>query len=170
MNVKIRKLMAILDAETACYREMQRVLTEEQTSISFSSNERFDDVQSEKESLVVDLKKLEEKRKTLVGQLSAGYATEGQSMTISQLAHFVEPPIRSKLLARAGVLRSIIGDVQAKNRHNQRMINQSLDLIKGSLKLLTRLMEDSAVYQKPGTHKSAVGYQIGGGRLIRGTA
>ena len=170
MNMKIIELMDILDEEAACYRDMQRVLTEEQASISFSRKERFDQVQYEKESLVVKLQQLEEKRKTLVGQLSEAYATDGRSMTVSQLAHFVEPPTGDKLLARAGCLRSIIGDVHDRNRRNQLMINQYLDLIKGSLKLLTSLIEDNSVYQKPGTHQSAVGYQIGGGRLIRGTA
>ena len=170
MNVKIIELMDILDEEAACYRDMQRVLTDEQTSISFSQKERFDQVQHKKEMLVVKLQQLEEKRKTLVGQLSEAYATDGKSITVSQLAHVVKPPARARLLARARGLRSIIGDVREKNRHNQLMLNQSLDLIKGSLKLLTRLIEDSSVYQKPGTHQSAVGYQIGGGRLIRGTA
>jgi flagellar biosynthesis/type III secretory pathway chaperone len=168
--MKIIELMDILDEEATCYRDMQRVLTEEQASISFSRKERFDQVQYEKESLVVKLQQLEEKRKTLVGQLSEAYATDGRSMTVSQLAHFVEPPTGEKLLARAGCLRLIIGDVHDKNRRNQLMINQYLDLIKGSLKLLTSLIEDNSVYQKPGTHQSAVGYQNGGGRFICGTA
>jgi flagellar biosynthesis/type III secretory pathway chaperone len=48
MNVKIIELMDILDEEAACYRDMQRVLTEEQASISFSRKERFDQVQHAK--------------------------------------------------------------------------------------------------------------------------
>jgi flagellar biosynthesis/type III secretory pathway chaperone len=170
MNVKIIELMDILDEEAACYRDMQRVLTEEQASISFSRKECFDQVQCKKETLVVKLQQLEEKRKALVGQLSERYATDGNSMTVSQLARVVKSPARAELLARANGLRAIIGDVHEKNRHNQQMINQSLDLINGSLTLLTRLIEDSSVYQKPGTHQSAAGYPIGGGRLIRGTA
>ena len=105
----------------------------------------------------------------LIGQLSEAYLTNGKSITISQLAHFVEQPIRRRLLDRASCLRSIIGDVHEKNRHNQLMINQYLDLIKGSLKLLTNLIEDSSVYQKPGTHQPSVGYQTGGGRFICGS-
>jgi flagellar biosynthesis/type III secretory pathway chaperone len=169
MDVKIIELLDLLDEEAACYREMRRILVDEETSISLSRKERFDQVQYEKEFLVVKLQQFEEKRNQLVVQLSSAYATDGKSMTVSQLAEVVKPPYREKLLSRASHLRSIIGDVYEKNKRNQLMINQYLDLIKGSLRLLTNLMEDSSVYQKPGTHQSAVGYQIRGGRFICGT-
>ena len=169
MNAKISELLAILDGEAACYRDMKSVLVDEKTSISLSKKEWFDQVQYKKESLVVKLQQLEAKRKTLVAQLSKAYATDGKPMRVSQLAQFIKPPTNEKLLACASRLRSIIGDVQEKNRHNQLLINQYLDLIKGSLGLLTNLIDDNSVYQKPGTHQPAVGYRAGGGRIICGT-
>jgi len=169
MNVKIIELLDLLDEEAACYQEMQRVLTDEEASMSFTRKEPFEQVQNEKELLVAKLQRLEESRKMLIGQLSEAYLTNGKSITISQLANLVEPPTRQHLLDRAGRLRSIIGDVNEKNRHNQLMINQYLDLINGSLKLLTNLIEDSSIYQKPGTHQTSVGYHAGGGRIICGT-
>jgi flagellar biosynthesis/type III secretory pathway chaperone len=169
MNAKIIDMIDILDDETACYREMQRILIDEANSISLSKKGCFDQVQNEKQSLVAKLQQLEGVRKRLVGRLSEAYATDSQPMTVSRLASFTEPPIREKLLARAGCLRTIIGDVHEKNRRNQLMINQYLGLIKGSLKLLTHLIEDSSVYQKPGTQQSAVGYPRGGGRFICGS-
>ncbi|MCB2147982.1 MAG: flagellar protein FlgN [Deltaproteobacteria bacterium] len=169
MNVKIIELLTLLDEETACYQSMQNVLIDEETSISLSRKEPFDRVQYEKESLVVKLQQLEEKRKTLVDQLSGAYATDGESMTVTQLAGSVKPPTSEKLMSRASRLRSIIEDVREKNRRNQLLINQNLDLVKGSLKLLTNLIIDSPVYQKPGTHQSSVGYQAPGGRFICGT-
>jgi flagellar biosynthesis/type III secretory pathway chaperone len=169
MNVTINDLLDLLDEEAACYREMQRILADEETSMSLSGKGRFDQVRDEKEFLVARLKRLEEKRKALVGQLSETYPTDGQSMTISRLAQFVRQPARQHLLDRASRLRSLIGDVHEKNRRNQQMIDHYLDLIKGSLTLLTRLMEGSPVYRKPGSHHSPAGYQAGGGRVICGS-
>lgn len=169
MNEKIIELLTLLVEETACYQSMQKVLVDEETSISLSRKEPFDRVQHEKESLVVKLQQLEEKRKTLVGHLSGAYATDGRSMTVRQLAAFVKPPSREKLISRASRLRCIIDDVRDKNRRNQLLISHNLKLIESSLKLLTHLIEDSSVYQKPGTHQSAVGYQSAGGRFICGT-
>ena len=63
MNVKIIELLDILDEEAACYRDMQRVLVDEETSISLSRKEPFDQVQNEKEMLVVKLQRLEEREK-----------------------------------------------------------------------------------------------------------
>ena len=169
MDAKIFELLDLLDDETACYQDMQRILVDEETSISLSSKEPFDQVQNEKEFLVAKLQRLEESRKMLISRLSEAYLTNGKSITISQLANFVEQPIRRRLLDRASRLRSIIGHVHKKNRHNQMMINQYLDLIKGSLKLLTNLIEDNSIYQKPGTHQTSVGYHAGSGRFICGT-
>lgn len=168
MNVKMYELLDILDQEAACYQGMQRVLTDEEASMSFAGKERFDQVQYEKGLLVAKLQGLEEKRMILVGRLSAAHRTDGSAMTISQLAQVINLPTRQQLLDRASRLRSIIGDVQEKNRRNQLMINQYLDLINGSLKLLTHLIEDRSVYQKPGTHQPSGGYPTGGGRFICG--
>ncbi len=169
MNVKMHELMEILDEEAACYQAMQRVLTDEAASMSFTGRERFDQVQDEKQLLVARLQRIEENRKMLVGRLSKAYRTDGSAMTISQLAHAVKPPTRQHLLDRASRLRSIVDGVHEKNRCNQLMISQYLDLINGSLKLLTQLIEDRSVYQKPGTHQPSVGYPTGGGRFICGS-
>jgi flagellar biosynthesis/type III secretory pathway chaperone len=169
MNVKITELLTLLDEETACYQGMQKVLADEESSISLSRKEPFGRVQYEKELLVGKLQQLEEKRKTLVGHLSETYATDGKSMTVRQLAGFVKPPASEQLMSRASRLRSVIDDVREKNKRNQLLISQNLNLIKGSLKLLTDLIEDSSVYQKPGSRQSAVGYQAAGGRFICGT-
>ena len=169
MNVKMNGLLDLLDEETACYQKMQRVLTDEESSMSLTRKERFVQVKHEKELLVAKLQRLEENRKMLVARLSEAYRTDGSAMTLSQLAQVVDPPTRQHLLDRAGRLRSIIGDVHGKNRRNQLMINQYLELIDGSLKLLTHLIEDNSVYPKPGTRQPSLGYPTGGGRFICGS-
>jgi len=169
MQATIRKLLTTLDEEADSYRDMNTVLADEEKSISLSNKDRFDQVQLEKDHLVHVLQPLEEKRKQLVDQLSDKYAAGGKRMSVSRLAQYVQPPYDQQLLSRADVLRSIIGEVQEKNRRNRMLINHHLELIKGSLKLLTNLIEDNSVYQKPGTHQPAAGYPRGGGRVICGT-
>ena len=165
MNAKISLLLAILDEETICYRDMEKVLAAEEQSISFSTKERFDEVQLEKDALLLKLQHFEEKRKPMVERLSDELGTGGKSLTVSQLAQHVTPPYAEKLLSRANRLRSVIGNVQEKNRRNQLLINQYLDLTKESLTLLTNLIEDQSVYQNPGIRHAAVGYHCGGGTI-----
>lgn len=169
MNTKIMALMAVLDEETDCYLAMSTVLEDEHASISLSTKQDFDDVQYAKESLVAKLQRLEKKRKRMVERLCETCPTETKPKTVSQLARFVQPPHSEQLLACAHRLRSTIGDVQEKNRNNQLRINQYLDLVSGSLKLLSDLIDGSPVYRKPGTQQSAVAFQGSGGRFIRGT-
>ncbi|BBO66786.1 hypothetical protein DSCA_07160 [Desulfosarcina alkanivorans] len=169
MNVMISTLLSILDEETSCYREMENLLADEEESISFSRKDRFDTVQLKKDALLFKLQQFEQKRKPMIDRLADGYGTGGQPLTISRLARYVAPPYDERLLERADRLRSVIGAVQEKNRRNQLLINHYLDLIKGSLNLLTRHLEDNPVYQKPGTRQPSAGYPCGGGRLICGT-
>jgi flagellar biosynthesis/type III secretory pathway chaperone len=169
MQPTIRKLLTTLDEEAACYRNMKTLLADEEKAISLSEKDRFDRVQMKKDMLVGLLQRHEETRNGLVAQLTDTFAAGGKTMTVRQLAQFVDSPHDQELLSRADRLRSIISDVQEKNSRNRLLINQYLGLIKGSLKLLINLIEDTSVYQKPGTRQPAAGYQSGGGRVIRGT-
>jgi flagellar biosynthesis/type III secretory pathway chaperone len=158
-----------MDEEAACYHDLETILADEEDSISLSRKDRFDLVQLEKDALVVKLQLFEEQRKSLVDQLSDDFFSDRGPLTISQLVPFVKPPFDEKLLARADCLRTTISHVQKKNKRNQLLINQYLDLVKGSLKLLNNLIDNTSIYQRPGTSRASVGYQSGGGRLICGT-
>ena len=170
MQTQFEALLEILKAETACYREMQNILVEEEASISLALKTNFENLQIQKETLVDSLQGFESRRKRCVDQLSARYASQGEAVTVRQLARFADPVCRRRLLESADRLRAVLGDVQTKNRRNQRMINQNLGLVKGSLRLLSQMIEGSPVYRKPGTSHGAIGFQRGGGRFVRGSA
>ena len=170
MPTQIQALIEVLDAEAACYRKMQTVLSDEAAAISLSRKTNFDRVQAEKESLVVKLQRLETRRKLMVDQLSRQYAVDGHPpVTVRQIARYVDPDDGRALLERADRLRAIIGDVHTQNKRNKRMINQNLQLIKGSLTLLSQLIDGSSVYPKPGARQPLFGLKSGGGRFIRGS-
>ncbi|MFO7716033.1 flagellar protein FlgN [Desulfosarcina sp.] len=166
MNMKIMELLAILDAESACYREMQRVLAEEAGSLALAKKVQFDTIQLKKEALVVKLHHYEECRQRLVDGLAEAYRVDGPVVTVSKLSPRLPSPHNENLQARATRLRSLIAEVKVKNKHNQLLIQQSLDLVKGSLKLLTDLVYDNSVYPKPGGGSPALGYSGGGGRFL----
>lgn len=170
MHAKIDPLLSLLDEETACYQDMQRVLAKEKDAMSFSAKARFDRIELEKEALVVRIQEVEQKRKSVVDQLAQDHGVEAPTLTVTLLAHYLPAPESEKLLTRARQLRSVMADVQASNRHNRQLIGQYLDLIRGSLKLLTHLIDDDAVYRKPGTDSPAMGYRnCSGGRLFCGS-
>lgn len=169
MKKKIIELLDILDEEAGCYRGMKSVLADEEKSISLSRKERFGHVQREKESLVDRIQHCEGMRKKLVDHLSGEYGADPSTVTVSKLGRYLPAPYNEKLQARANRLRSLIADVQMKNKRNQQLIHQYLDLVKGSLTLLARVMNDTSIYQKPGSGHRPGGYCIGGGRIFCGT-
>lgn len=168
MQRPLKELLTMLDDETACYGGLEKVLVDEKDSISLLEKERFEKIQSLKEGLVQKLQQYEKRRKGLVDRLAGAHGQKDSTMTVRQLASLLSSPEKKALMARADQLRSIIGVVQKKNRQNQLLIHQYLDLIKNSLKLLTHQVGNTAIYQKAGTFESFAGYRSGGGRIIRG--
>ena len=169
MIASLEALLVILNKETACYREMKTVLDEEADSISMMPKGRFDRIQNAKESLVLRLQRLEKKRQHLVDELGRTLTPLDPPTTVSQLASYVKSPYDSRLQTGATQLRTIMGTVQTQNRNNQLLINQYLGLIEGSIKLLSDLIDGSPIYHRPGTQPSSIGFQSGGGRILRGT-
>ncbi len=169
MQPKLSELLLILETETQCYQTMKVVLTDEAQSIGLTGRRRFERIQQEKEALVAKLKRLEGRRRRLVDRLAPADRRPETPLTVSQLARRIDPPGRQQLLDQANRLRQLIGEVQTSNRRNQRLIGHQLDLVNGSLRLLTNLMDSSPVYPKPGTPSPATGPRSGAGRIIRGS-
>ena len=169
MKPNIDELLDVLKKEADCYRKMQRVLADEENAIGLTGRGRFERVQQEKEALVVRIGKLEGFRRQLVDQLTPSWMDSEKPITVSNLAGMLDPPDNQKLLDSAKSLRVLIGDVQAQNRRNQQLIDQYLSLVKGSLRLLTNLMDSGPTYRKPGSRQPVGGRRPGAGRLIRGS-
>jgi flagellar biosynthesis/type III secretory pathway chaperone len=169
MNENLSHLLQILDEETACYLEMQRILDAEESSMSLNKRAAFDRVQMEKEALLGRIQGQEKRRKKLVDALAATYRVNRDTVTVTQLAQAMSPPDDERLLSRATHLRACIKTVQLKNSQNRQLIRHYLDLITGGLRLLTHQIEDNAIYHKPGAGHPALGYARGRGRLFCGT-
>jgi flagellar biosynthesis/type III secretory pathway chaperone len=169
MNTKIAQLMELLDTEADCYRDMLGVLAAEKESISFTEKRHFDRIEQDKASLVLRIQACEKKRSRLVDQLAIIYKVDAPKVTVSLLARRLTAPDKERLLTRAEHLRSLMAEVQSKNKRNQHLIHLYLDLVKDSLKLLMHLIDDNAIYRKPGDDYPQTGYRSRGGRIFCGS-
>lgn len=174
MDRKVINLLDVMDDEAKCYQEMKSVLADEQASLSLERNERFDQIQLQKEALMAELQRHEKKRKGLVDRLAEAYLPDGSNptviLTISNLARHLPASDKADLLSRADRLRSCMLEVQSINKNNQQLIRHYRDLAGSALKLLAGLMDDDPVYQKPGSAYPGLGYGRNGGRIISGAA
>ena len=169
MDATLKRLLAVLDEEIACYRHMQTVLIEEQAAMSLREKARFERVQIEKEALVDQIQDHETRRHTLVNTLAASRQADPATLTVSQLARSLAPPDDERLRSRARRLRACITSVRATNNHNRLLICHYLELVNGALKLLTRQVDDPAVYRHPVAALPSAGYVRGGGRIFCGS-
>jgi flagellar biosynthesis/type III secretory pathway chaperone len=169
MDAILRRLLAVLDEETACYRNMQTVLIEEEAAMSLREKAPFDQIQKQKEALVNRIQEHEPRRKALVDALAAACQVDPATATVSRLAPLMQAPDDERLRSCAHRLRSAIAVVRLKNNHNRLLIGRYLQLVNGALKLLTRQSDDQAVYRHPEAAHPLAGYARGGGRLFCGS-
>ena len=165
----LEKLLSTIKAETACYGELYDLLADEKKAISHSSKGRLNEINNLKESMIVKLQQYEKTRTALVDQLAGAHGQKDMQISVRQLAFLIGSPSGDILLKRADHLRSIIIVVQQKNRQNQLLIRQSLDLVNSALNLLAQHIVSNSTYQKAGKFDSFPGYRSGCGRIIQGT-
>ncbi len=169
MHALLTTVLRILDQEIACYQEMKQLLADEAAAMSLSKRASFDAIEVKKEALVTRLQDYERRRTDLVSELTMALGMGGAMATVTQLTAALPAPQRGQLQARAQSLRALMAAVQLKNRQNRQLIGHYLDLIKGSLTLLTQGIADTSVYHKPGTRPASTGYGGSGGWVLRST-
>jgi len=161
------KLKSVLDAETDCYGEMNRLLDQEKRALSFSRHGDFDCIQHQKETLVGTLQRLEHDRHRLAQDLAGALDLDASTIRVSQLVSRLDPPQDAELDTCSRRLRQLIDKVRVKNGRNRQLIKHYLELMDGSLQLLSELISDASVYTNPGNGPHAPGYDSNGGRLFR---
>ena len=158
-----------IDEETACYGKLDQLLIDERAAVAHAEKDRLEEIHQLKESLVANLQRYERKRASLVDRLADTYGQVELPITATRLASLIGSPENAALLNRTDRLRSVVEAARKKNRQNQLLIRQSLDLVNSALKLLTQHIVSNSTYQKAGQFDSFPGYRSGCGRILRGT-
>lgn len=141
------------------FRTLRGVLVEEKEGILSSDARRVDQANQLKEELVVRIRGLEEWRSTLWKEMGTCLRRDPASLTLSDL--LVVEPVGGSLEFRASLstLSGLLSEVQKTNADIRCLILGTLELIRGSISLLTGLLNGHGVYQKTGT--IGIGYPAG---------
>ena len=164
MELLLNNLLSLLKGEIGLYASMLMALQKEKKAIVDSNHKELIETSRKKENLFLKIRILEEQRLSVLEKLAQGLGQPSQDLTLSKLSQLVQEPQTTQLVDCHSTLLSLAQSIQEINLSNKELLTHSLDLVKGSLSLLSDLLSSNPVYYRTG--KIEVGDQSG--RLLSG--
>lgn len=164
MELLLNDLLGLLEGEIGLYASMLLSLQKEKKAIVDSNHEELNETSREKENLFLKIRILEEQRLSVLEKLARNLGHPARDLTLSKLSQLVQEPQSTQLVGCHSTFLSLAQSIQEINLSNKALLTHSLDLVNGSLSLLSDLLSSSPVYYRTG--KMEAGDQSG--RLLSG--
>jgi flagellar biosynthesis/type III secretory pathway chaperone len=135
MQPLLERLSEILSQEIAQYSKLLDILSVERHAIVGDSAERIHDILKQQETLILELKTLEEARVTIMDKFVEQFQTSTQKLTLLELATLVKEPFASEYKELSRQLGELLQQLEQVNRDNMYLIDHSLDYVNSALRL-----------------------------------
>lgn len=152
MNLLLEELIGVLEDQSDLHQSLISVLRDEKSAIVGSKLFELNKANKEKESLILKIKKLEEKRLDLVSTQANSLDDESDDLTLEKLCKVTNEPYSSRLNHCRENIMSSISKMKELNDGNKILLTNSIKFIRGSLTLFNNLMtsRSNAVYYPSG--------------------
>ncbi len=150
MNNLIDELIRMFEKQIKHHQSLISVLMDEKTSIVESNLTEISNANVEKETLILKIKNLEEKRLNLVVKIAELIGENSQNITFKRLCEITEKPQSEKLDDCRSRLILMTNNVRESNEENKVLLTQAVELVRGSFMLLDNLMSSNSVYYRTG--------------------
>jgi flagellar biosynthesis/type III secretory pathway chaperone len=152
LNLLLEELIGVFEDQSDLHQSLISVLRDEKAAIVGSKLFELNKANKDKETLILKIKKLEDKRFDLASTLANSLDDESDDLTLEKLCKITNEPYSSRLNHCRENIMSSISKVKEINDGNKILLTNSIKTIRGSLTLLNNLMTSSsnAVYYPSG--------------------
>lgn len=150
MNELLDKFIDLLESETGLYQSLLSVLKKEKHAVIGSNLKALNKAGKEKETLLHEIRILEEQRKHMMKKLAEFIGYPSQNLTLSNLLKFLEEPYSLRLKVSYLTLLKLTQTIKKVNHSNEALLRHSLGIVKGSLILLNNIITATPVYYRTG--------------------
>ena len=154
MDAILDQLLHVLNQEAELYQLMLVVIDKEKEAVIRSSLDSLAVAEAEKENILTQFRTVEEQRHLLVRSLSEELGYPVRDLTLSIISQNVGEPFACRLKQISDDLSILHETLRDANHSNQRLIEHSLELLRGSFNLLSDLKASNTVYYRTGNIKS----------------
>jgi len=158
MHILLNKLLILLEEETRLYNLLLLLLQQEKEAVVSSNLDELNRVTKEKETLLLEIRILEEDRMRIQAKFSEKVGDSGQDRTLTQLSQMVDEPFSTRLQASCSNLLSLTQSIKEINASNKALLVHSLELVRSSLTILNNSIFHNTYYRNGKMQK---GYQNG---------
>ena len=150
MESILKELIDVFENQSCLQRSLLCALIQEKHAIVGSDLSALHEANSEKESLIRKINKLEDERVRILADLEEPSGEKCQDLTLERLVQISEEPYASRLDGFRNDLISSIKTIRELNEGNKVLLTHSINLVTGSLRLLNNLTNCNAVYYRSG--------------------
>jgi len=104
----------------------------------------------EKENILVALGFLEDRRRELVKDLADIFEYSGDDLNLTVISQWVGEPFANRLTKASARLKTLLETLQDTNQRNRQLFEHSLELLRGSINVLSDLHTSGPVYYSTG--------------------
>lgn len=161
MDALVVKLDGVLKEQIDGYSELLEALEAEKNAITTLKSDAVQCIAGKKESILVNLQKLEDRRREIVRDLSAGMELSAEQVTLANFIKRLSAPQSRSLHQRRQTLLQLIRKVKTSNRQNSVLYQHSLAFVRHALGILQQADGTPEYYSNGQMRKSQ-----GGGRVV----
>ncbi|MCG3198960.1 MAG: flagellar protein FlgN [Candidatus Omnitrophica bacterium] len=149
------RLAEILERETHLYEDLRGVKDDEARALLVLSSVEIEASTAKQERLVEEAMRLEQERRDIVLRLSAGHGPWDHEPSLREIAPYLSPDIRRRVIQSARALSAVCVDIGKAQISNSGLIRRSIDYLHDFMEtLLRRAQARAAVYGPTGTFYS----------------
>ncbi|HEN21210.1 MAG TPA: flagellar protein FlgN [Desulfobacteraceae bacterium] len=164
MDILLDRFLDLMEEATIAYKDLLYVLQKERKAIVNSNFQESNEAGKEKENILLKIRIVEEQRQNIQGKLADNLGYLPQDLTMTKLSESVQDPYSKRLKACCSSLSALLQSILEINSGNKALIMHCLELVTGSLTLLSNLMSTNPVYYRSG----AVYLSENNGRVMSG--
>ena len=161
MQVKVNRLIDIINKEVTCLESFMALLTEEQKFLVENDVDSLRKSVGQQERTILQAENLEKERIKLTDGIAKSLNLKKDEASISKLVQLLEESYSVQLKELQKTLFSLYQKVERQRRKNEFLIKQSMGIIDRGIKLFLGAESSSPTYAKPSNKpndKKALGY------------
>ena len=144
------RLISLMEKQTQSYNTLRSALRDERERIINIDLKGLAETGQRKQSLLGNIKRLEEVRINLMKDFSKTLKIPIQGLTVRKLTAYTRGYDKDRLNKCREALLDLAGEIRRMNQFNKSLIGHSLELIVGSYSFLSHLAAPDTVYHRSG--------------------
>ncbi|HHV19648.1 MAG TPA: flagellar protein FlgN [Thermoanaerobacterales bacterium] len=151
-GVSASVLIKVMREQLEAYKELLHLAEEKSDVLIQADVKLLGEITEIEQNLILKLGKLEEERIKLIEQIAKAYNKEASKVKADFYKSILNKEEAKAFSAIYDELRTVLPEIEVKNRRNEKMIKNALDYIDYSIKLLTDAGETKANYGADGSN------------------